>query len=81
MDNLIRANYDGQHVMAGGILYNDSHLCLLTASEEWRECARAVVRSAQEDTDWAYRLMGARAARYRRNISKALKERAEKKER
>ena len=73
---LIRLDCATGRVMAGGVMYADTHLVLLYAADEWRECARSVVRSAQKDRDPIYRLMGARAARYRLAVSKALQKRA-----
>jgi len=69
-------SYDGLHVMAGGVLYRDDPEVLLKAAAEWRECARFVVQSGQEDTDPILRSMAARAARYRLRIARALKNRA-----
>lgn len=77
---LLKMNYDGQ-VMAGGVLYPDDPWSLRRGARDWRRCAKDVIRSAQQDDDWAYRLMGARAALYRRAIARALLERAQQLER
>jgi len=71
-DDIVRGR-----VCAGGVLYDDTAEALRDAAAEWRECARSVIAASQPDTDWAYRLMGARAARYRLKVSRALLRRAE----
>ena len=71
---LTQKNPDQFHV--GGCAYDDNPRALRRASADWWKCAREVAHAAQEDTDWAYRLLGARAARYRRAVSRALLHRA-----
>ncbi len=75
MTNLLKWSTPGR-ICAGGVFYDDRPQVLLRAAQAWRLCARSVIRSAQEDTDWAYRVLGARAARYRLAISRALLARA-----
>lgn len=67
---------DKGNVWADGCRYEDNKKSLLKAAKTWRDCARSVVKSAQEDTDEIYRLMGAGAAWHRLNVSRALLARA-----
>lgn len=74
-EGLLRTDYSGS-VFAGGVAYQNTPRDLRRGAEEWRACAWSVVRSAREDTDPIYRIMGTRAARYRRALSMALLRRA-----
>jgi len=70
-------HYDGR-VMACGLLFGDNAGALLFGAEELRRSAKAVIKSAQQDTDPIYRRMGAMVALQRRAGARALRERAEK---
>lgn len=70
-------NYDGR-VMAGGILYGDNYGALIEGAKSMRKSAWSVIKSAQQDTDPGYRLMGAMVALQCRATARALRERADK---
>lgn len=75
---MLRYDYTHNYVYAGGCRYLNTPKVLHAAAREWHTCAWSVIKSGQGDTDWAYRLMGAQAARYRRNVARALRREAEK---
>jgi len=75
VNNLLRLSIDGK-ICVGGCSYDDTREALTAAAKQWRDCAWSVVKSAQDDTDWAYRKLGAGAALYRLNVSRQLLARA-----
>lgn len=75
MAELLKLDIAGK-ICVAGCSYDDTPEALTSAAKQWRDCAWSVVKSAQEDTDWAYRKMGAVAASIRLNVSRQLLARA-----
>ena len=67
----------GGKICAGGCFYDDTPETLMEGYAVWKKCAASVAKSANEDTEYGYRLLGARAIRFRRAVARDLRKRAE----